>query len=206
MSARSPRAPPHCTIIRAGESDASRLTASSRPKAIMSRSIATPSAIVTAITEPTYTEANRAPNWLMMMAMVPVEVAGAGHQEDERRTGAEPLGDQGRGDGGAGGGADVERDAHEHHDRIGDPARVLAGHEVVRDGQVEHAAERQAHQQGEEDVVGDVDESVAQDVLADGGEGEAAQVSLGRARRGGCNFTRRPSQPYFVAALLTGLI
>ena len=57
----------------------------------MSRSIMMPSATVTAITEPTYTEANRAPNWLTMMAMVPVLVAGPVIRKMSAAPGLNPL-------------------------------------------------------------------------------------------------------------------
>ena len=87
--------------------------------------------------------------------------------------GTESLGDQGCRDRRAGGGADIERDTHQDHDGIRDPAGVLVGHEVAGYREVDEAAKRNTDQQGEQDIVGDVDEAVTQNVSTDGCERDA---------------------------------
>ena len=119
------------------------------------------------MTTVTYTDAKRVPNWLGDDRDGTGVGSRSGHEKDQRRPRTDAAGDQRGGDGCARRGADVQWHAHQHHDRVGEPARVLVGHQVGGNHQVEHPAQRDAHQQREQYVIGYLDEPVAEHVLDD---------------------------------------
>ena len=88
----------------------------------------------------------------------------ARHQKNQRRSGAEALGDQRGGDRRACGRAYVERNAYQDHHRVGRPAGVLVVHQVVGNRQVEQSSRGDAEEQREQDVVGEFRETVVKDV------------------------------------------
>ena len=90
------------------------------------------------------------------------------HEKDQSRSGTETLGDQRRRDRSTGGCANVEGNAHQHHDRVGHPAGILVRHQIARNHQKEHASQGDPDEQRKKDVVGYFDETVAKDVPDDG--------------------------------------
>ena len=115
----------------------------------------------------------------------------ARHEKDQRRSGTETLGDQRGGDRGACGCADVEGNADQDHDRVGQPAGVFVLHQIVRNHQIKQSPHGDPEEQREEDVVRDFDETVAKDVLNDFLEARQLRIpgridlrSVGRAIAG----------------------
>ena len=96
------------------------------------------------------------------------------HEKDQRRSRTEALGHQRGGDGRACGGANVKRDADQDHDRVGRPLGVFVVHQGVGNRQIEQSSHGDAEEQREQDVVGDLHETVVKDVPDDGLE--AGQV------------------------------
>ena len=118
----------------------------------------------------------------------------SGHKEDQRGSGAEPLGDQGSGDRGTRGCADVEGNADQHHDGVGQPAGILIRHQIARNHQKEQSSQDDTHQQRKEYVVRYLDETVAKDVLGKFLEVQTLPIRGHTARRrisGGLSVNKR---------------